>query len=111
MKASDFSDSHHCVSASCYAELLNTSSRNTVFIETHPINVFPFCSHNIQLHNEELHDFYLSPNKRDQIKEDELNGAFSTNGRDEKTVQNSGREIWREYERDLGVNVNVFKWI
>jgi len=42
------------------------------------------------LHNEELNNFYASPNIIRVIKEDEMYGAYSTHGRDEKYIQNFG---------------------
>jgi hypothetical protein len=53
------------------------------------------------LHNEELHNLYFSLYKCKQIKEDELGGACSRNGKDEKFVQNFSRKperkrlLWR----------------
>jgi hypothetical protein len=45
-----------------------------------------------RLHNEELHKLYNSPNIISyQTKEDELGGACSTHGGDEKRIQNFGR--------------------
>jgi hypothetical protein len=47
-----------------------------------------------KLHNEELHNLYDSLNiiKSDHIKENEMGGSCSTNGGDEKHVQNFGRK-------------------
>jgi len=42
-----------------------------------------------RLHNE-LHNLYVSPN--DQIKEDEMGGACSTHGKNEKCIQYFGRK-------------------
>jgi hypothetical protein len=41
-----------------------------------------------KLRNEELHNLYSSPNiiKNDQVKEDEISRACSTNGGDEECV-------------------------
>jgi hypothetical protein len=41
-----------------------------------------------KLHNEELRDLYSSPRKflNNQVKEDEVGGAFSPNGGKEKCV-------------------------
>jgi len=44
-----------------------------------------------RLPNEELHDFYASPNIiSNQIKEDEIDRACSTQGRSERWMQNFG---------------------
>jgi hypothetical protein len=43
-----------------------------------------------RLHNEELHNLYGSPNIIRVIKEDEMDGSCSTDGRDEKCVQYFG---------------------
>jgi hypothetical protein len=40
-----------------------------------------------KLHNEELHNLYLSPNIIRQVKADEVGGACSTHGRGEKSVR------------------------
>jgi hypothetical protein len=48
-----------------------------------------------QLHNEEVFNFYSSPNstrKEDGIKEDEMGRDSSTHGREEKLIQNFSRE-------------------
>jgi hypothetical protein len=47
-----------------------------------------------RLHNEKLHNLYDSPNivKSGQIKEDEMGGAYSTYGRDKKSIQNVRRK-------------------
>jgi hypothetical protein len=42
----------------------------------------------IRSHNVELHNLYASPN--DQIKKNEIGGAYSTHGRDEKCIQKFG---------------------
>jgi hypothetical protein len=41
-----------------------------------------------KLHNEELRNLCFSPNIIRVIKEDEMYGAYSTHGRDEKSIQN-----------------------
>jgi hypothetical protein len=38
-----------------------------------------------KLHNEELHDLYASPNKNNQVEEDEMGEACSTNGEKRNT--------------------------
>jgi len=45
-----------------------------------------------RLHNEELHNFYASSDSIRMIKEDKIGGACSTDGRDEKCIQNFGRK-------------------
>jgi hypothetical protein len=39
-----------------------------------------------KLHNEELHNLYSSPNKNDQVKEDEIGRACSTNEGEEECI-------------------------
>jgi len=45
----------------------------------------------------------------EKVKEDEMDGASSINGRDEKCVQNFDRKTWRE---DIGVDWKIIlEWI
>jgi hypothetical protein len=52
------------------------------------------------MHNEELHNFYSSPNKIRIIKEDEIGRACSTNG--EKKNASSVLVVTPEEKRPLG---------
>jgi hypothetical protein len=47
-----------------------------------------------RLHNEELHNLYVSPNITRAIKSRRMNmgGAYNTHRRDEKCIQNFGRK-------------------
>jgi hypothetical protein len=51
-----------------------------------------------RLHNEELQNLYGSPNivSVDKIKENVMEGACSTDGRNEKCMKNFWRKILRE---------------
>jgi hypothetical protein len=43
-----------------------------------------------KLHNEEIQNIYTSPNKNDEVKEDEMYRACSTHGREQEYIQSSG---------------------
>jgi hypothetical protein len=51
-----------------------------------------------RLHNEELHNVYASPNITEVMKSrgHEINGAYSTHGKDKKCLQNFYPETPRE---------------
>jgi hypothetical protein len=49
-----------------------------------------------KLHNEELHNLYLSPDIIRQVKEDEVGRACGTHGREEKIVQGFGGKARRK---------------
>jgi hypothetical protein len=49
-----------------------------------------------KLHNEELHNFYSSPNIIRQVKANEVGGACGTHRRGEKSVQGFGRKARRK---------------
>jgi hypothetical protein len=68
-----------------------------------------------RLHNEEVRKLYVSPFivESDKIKEDAIGGECRTHGRDEKRIQNPGRETGREKpSEDLGVEGRIIlEWI
>jgi hypothetical protein len=49
-----------------------------------------------KLHNEELHNLYLSPDIIRQVKANEVGRACGTHGRGEKSVQGSGGKARRK---------------
>jgi hypothetical protein len=49
-----------------------------------------------KLHNEEVHNFYSSPDIIRQVKTNEVGGACGTHGRGEKSVQGFGGKSRRK---------------
>jgi hypothetical protein len=49
-----------------------------------------------KLHYEELHNLYSSPHIIRMVKSRRIGGICSTHGREERNIQNFGREAWRE---------------
>jgi hypothetical protein len=49
-----------------------------------------------KLHNEELHNFYSSPDIIRQVKANEVGGACGTHGTGEKSVQGFGEKARRK---------------
>jgi hypothetical protein len=49
-----------------------------------------------KLHNEELHNLYLSPDIIRQVKANGVGGACGTHGRGEKSVQGFGGKVRRK---------------
>jgi hypothetical protein len=60
-----------------------------------------------KLHNEGLHDLFTSPNIIGNQMETEMCGACSTNGNDEKCLQNFIREGKPERKRDHLENIGI----
>jgi len=66
------------------------------------------------LHNEELNDLYLSPPSGDKIETNEMGGACSTYGGEERRVQGVwwGNPRERDHLEDPGVDRKIIlRWI
>jgi len=56
-----------------------------------------------------LESHFIKYYSGDQVKEDEMGGACSTHGCDEKCIQNVGRK-GTVHAEDLGVGGNISHW-